>query len=45
MKQTVLLLPDQLNVTRGALAQAKPADTTVLFIDSDRYLKCALIFL
>ena len=38
MKQTVLLLPDQLNVTRGALAQAKPVDTTVLVIDSDRYL-------
>jgi deoxyribodipyrimidine photolyase-related protein len=38
MKRTVLLLPDQLNLHRGALADSSPADTTVLVIDSDRYL-------
>ena len=38
MKRTVLLLPDQLNFDRGALAQSSPADTSILFIDSDRYL-------
>jgi deoxyribodipyrimidine photolyase-related protein len=38
MKRTVLLLPDQLNAARGALAASEPSKTTVLFIDSDRYL-------
>jgi deoxyribodipyrimidine photolyase-related protein len=38
MNRTVLLLPDQLNATRGALAHSEPSKTTVLFIDSDRYL-------
>lgn len=38
MKRTVLLLTDQLNLHRGALANSSPVDTVILIIDSDRYL-------
>lgn len=38
MKRAVLLLPDQLNLHRGALANSSPADTSILVVDSDRYL-------
>ncbi|MBM3691072.1 MAG: deoxyribodipyrimidine photolyase [Actinobacteria bacterium] len=38
MKKTVLLLPDQLNAERGALAKFGPKDADILIVDSDRFL-------